>query len=281
MTPPDPYLAMARDLPSDVRLGGALITMIEPDVGHERDYNRWYEDDHFYAGARSGPWCFAGRRWVAPWDLRQLRAPLDSTVLQPLQRGCYISTYWLTEGHVDDHVRWAHEAMEFDMRPSGRSFNDRTDAYSAWHDFAFAVVPGAGPLRAEHALDHPYQGLVFELLDPAPGRDRAAVHDWLRHEHLPRRAEHPAIGQSIAFVPRPYTIVLPDGLRQPDGLDTRTCVLTLLTRDPRDVWDELFAHQADEIAAGAQAALQLTAGFIPTIPGTDHYTDQLRRPAAG
>ena len=51
-------------------IGSALITMVEPNVGHEHAYNRWYEDDHFYSGAMHGPWTFAGRRWVAPKALR-------------------------------------------------------------------------------------------------------------------------------------------------------------------------------------------------------------------
>jgi hypothetical protein len=276
MTAVDPYLAMARDVPSEVQLGGALITMIEPNPGHERAYNRWYEDDHFYAGARSGPWCFAGRRWVAPWDLRRLRIPRENAVLQPVELGCYISTYWVIAGHVDDHIRWAHEVMEYDLRPVGRSFNDRVDAYSAWHDYCFGEVSGDGGTRVEHSLEHPYAGMVLEFVDPADDGDRDAVHAWLRNEELARRVAHPAVGQCLAFVPRPFTIVLPAGLRQPEGLGTRTCLLTFLHCDPRDVWEELFARREEELAAGSVAALRLAAPFIPTVPGTDRYVDELR-----
>ena len=80
----DPYEAVAHHLPNDVRIGGALITMVEPHPGHERAYNRWYEDDHFYAGATAGPWMFAGRRYVATRDLQLLRYPEDSPVAQPV-----------------------------------------------------------------------------------------------------------------------------------------------------------------------------------------------------
>ena len=54
---------------------GALITMVQPHVGHERAYNRWYEDDHFYAGAMCMPWMMAGRRFVAARELQVLRYP--------------------------------------------------------------------------------------------------------------------------------------------------------------------------------------------------------------
>ena len=54
-------------------VGHALITMVEPVPGHERQCNRWYADDHFIAGAMAMPWMYAGRRWVATRDLQLLR----------------------------------------------------------------------------------------------------------------------------------------------------------------------------------------------------------------
>ncbi|NEE43872.1 hypothetical protein G3M55_04510, partial [Streptomyces sp. SID8455] len=89
-----------------VRPGHALITMVEPHPGHEYAYNRWYEDDHYYAGATAMPWMFAGRRWVATKDLQELRYPEKSAVAQPVGAGCYLSTYWVTEGRYDEHMKW-------------------------------------------------------------------------------------------------------------------------------------------------------------------------------
>src|SRR6516165_7869611 len=93
----NPYSELPKVGPYEVRIGSALITMVEPHRGHERAYNRWYEDDHFYAGAMAMPWMFAGRRWVAPRDLQRLRYPADSAIAQPLNSGCYLSIYWITE----------------------------------------------------------------------------------------------------------------------------------------------------------------------------------------
>ena len=61
----DPYYTMAQTGPYAAKIGSALITMVEPHPGHDAAYNRWYEDDHFNAGAMAFPWLFAGRRWVA------------------------------------------------------------------------------------------------------------------------------------------------------------------------------------------------------------------------
>jgi hypothetical protein len=33
-----------------VRVGSMLLTLVEPNPGFERAYNRWYERDHYYGG---------------------------------------------------------------------------------------------------------------------------------------------------------------------------------------------------------------------------------------
>ena len=43
-----------------IKVGSLLFTMVEPEKGHEVEYNRWYEHDHFYSGCMVGKWQFAG-----------------------------------------------------------------------------------------------------------------------------------------------------------------------------------------------------------------------------
>src|SRR5689334_10322602 len=89
-----------------VKVGSMLLTMVDPNPGFEKAYNRWYERDHYYAGCLVGPWLFAGSRWVAPRELRQQRWPADeraSVVAQPWHAGCYVAIYWVERGHHADH----------------------------------------------------------------------------------------------------------------------------------------------------------------------------------
>ena len=53
------YSELAATGPYEAKIGSALITMVEPHVGHEYSYNRWYEDDHFNSGAMAMPWMFS------------------------------------------------------------------------------------------------------------------------------------------------------------------------------------------------------------------------------
>src|ERR671930_543996 len=92
----------------EIRLGSILYTLVEPRRGHEVAYNRWYERDHFYAGCMIGPFLFAGSRWVATRELKNLRWPDDETVAKPIDNGSYVAIYYVEKGHHMDHFdEWA------------------------------------------------------------------------------------------------------------------------------------------------------------------------------
>ena len=67
-------------MPSEypIKLGSLLFTLVEPERGHEVEYNRWYERDHFYAGCQIGAWNLAGTRFVATRECKAKRYPADS-----------------------------------------------------------------------------------------------------------------------------------------------------------------------------------------------------------
>ena len=113
-----------------VRVGSCLFTMVDPERGHEVDYNRWYERDHFYAGCLIGPWLFAGRRWVATRDLKDLRFPEDSPLAVPTEAGSYLAIYWVHEGRHREHFAWAIDQV-VELYKDGRGFSNRIHAHTA------------------------------------------------------------------------------------------------------------------------------------------------------
>ena len=72
-----------------IKVGSMLLTMVDPQRGHEIAYNRWYERDHFYAGCMIGAWNISGARFVATKDLKALRYPADSPVIPDPARRAY------------------------------------------------------------------------------------------------------------------------------------------------------------------------------------------------
>jgi hypothetical protein len=277
----DLYAEIAHQLPNDVAIGGALITMVEPHPGHEHAYNRWYEDDHFYSGAMHGPWTFAGRRFVAPRALRERRAAVESSAVQPPDAGCYISLYWITRGHEEENERWSFHAMADSLLPRGRGFPARTHVYTAFHRYRFGLVRDPGPMKPHLALDAPYRGLLVEIVDAASPGGFARLEAWLRDEHLPAHLASSPAGMVLAFTPVPFSqgrIESPGtpAVAPPEGVGQRLCLLWFLDRDPHDCAPaELAAHHG-ALAAGGLGSLRFSGPFVPTDVGTDRYVDELR-----
>ncbi len=137
-----------------------LYTLVDPDPGHEVAYNRWYERDHFYGGCMTGPWCFAGSRWVATRELKDLRFPtVGNSVNDPVDRGSYLAVYWVEDGHHDDHFAWGADQVVRLYR-AGRGFQERRHAHTVLYMHRSNRYRDADPVPADVALDHHYAALA-------------------------------------------------------------------------------------------------------------------------
>ena len=146
-----------------VKVGSMLLTLVDPNQGFERAYNRWYERDHYYGGCLIGPHCLAGSRWVAPRSLKDLRWPRGETVAKPWDAGSYVAIYWVEAGHHDDHFAgWARPQV-FHLYSNGRGFGERRHIHTVLFDHIGAVYRDDDPVPIELALDHHFDGLVSVL----------------------------------------------------------------------------------------------------------------------
>ena len=277
----DPYSEIALHLPNDVAVGGALITMVEPHVGHEHAYNRWYEDDHFYSGAMHGPWTFSGRRWVAPRALRDRRVAVESSAVQPPDAGCYISVYWITAGHEEDNERWSFLAMGEALMPHGRGFTERTHVYTAFHRYRFGLIRDGEPMKPHLTLDAGFRGLLVEIIDAPTPDGLADLEAWLRDDLLPGHLTGSPAGAVLAFTPVPFSqgrIEQPGtpAVAPPDAVGQRLCLLWFLDTDPNDLVPGTLEDHHAALAASPLGALRFSGPFLPTDVGTDRWVDQLR-----
>jgi hypothetical protein len=259
------------------RIGSALITLVEPHVGHEAAYNRWYEDDHYISGAMAFPWVFAGRRWVATRDLQLLRYPASSPIADPVTAGCYLSTYWLVDGRYKEQFYWA-TATNNRLNADGRGFDEhRTHVFTNYQYYNGATYRPDVVSRDVHALSLPFLGLVLDVIDANDGVDRDDLDAWLATDYLPSVTTGP-VAMSLRWEPIPMPVRKGEGVKVLDtpALDRRLTILHFLDVDPRECWQDAFAGNGDRVAAGGLGTTTLAAPFIPTIPGTDRYVDELR-----
>jgi hypothetical protein len=248
--------------------------MVEPHTGFERSYHRWYEDDHYISGAMSMPWMFAGRRWVAPRDLQQLRYPADSAVARPVTAGCYITVYWINEDRYADHMDWT-VAFNRRLLPDGRVFEERTHVFTSFQNYLGPVYRDPSGPRDIHALNYPYAGLVVEVYDARADRDPAELSTWLRDDHIPAKLADSPIAMATVFEPMPLPGTTPTYVKAVEGVGKRVTVLYFLETPPAQAW-HLFTEDGAAADRTGLGRLEFAGPFIPTLPGTDTYVDRLR-----
>jgi hypothetical protein len=256
-----------------IELGMALFTLVEPHRGHEVAYNRWYERDHFYAGCMIGPYNLSGRRFVATRQLKDLRYPVANPIVPDSGTGSYLALYWVLAGHTDEWNTWAVDQVNA-LHAAGRMFTDRDHVHTLLYDYEWAVSRDPDGVPPELALDHPYAGAVAVFVDPTDG-DRATLDPWLRDELLPGVLAGSAAGQVLSFSPRLLLADAPSDVGRQAPPPGRQLQLWFLDADPSVAWEKTFAVLGDRIAESGRADVVWAAPFVPTIPGTDTYTDQL------
>lgn len=277
----NPYTELASEGEAPARVGHALITMVEPHPGHEREYNRWYEDDHFISGALDHPWMYSGRRWVATRDLQQLRYPADTTFTEPITAGCYLGTYWVVDGRKDHHKQWTYERNNW-LTSRDRSYREfRTHVFTSFQDLAGSVRVSDDVPSAELTLIDANPGLVLQVVDAPDASGRDALERWLLDEYLPARVV-PGSPVEIAMV---WRVNPPDSGNKPEvraaaektaGTGNRLTILWFLGRPPIEIWDDFFVDEQKHIAVSGKGRTVFVAPFIPAKMGTDAYVDQLR-----
>jgi len=256
-----------------VKVGSMLFTMVDPHRGHEVAYNRWYERDHFYAGCMVGPWLFAGRRWVAPRSLRALRFPDDSPIARPsVQAGAYVAIYWIHAGHHDEHHEWAGQQARW-LYQHGRGFDARTHVHTLMYTHDWTRYRDADPVPLALSLDHPFPGMVSLIIERADGVEPARFDAWYRDQYLERFLAASPIASCSSWSPIPQRegpMTIPR-VERPDRLATQ---LFFLDAPPAEAWPRFSRLNADIDASGLGRVV-FASPWLPTLVGTDKYTDEL------
>jgi hypothetical protein len=261
--------------PAPIKLGTVLFTMVEPRRGHEVEYNRWYERDHFYAGCMVGAYQFAGDRFVATRRLKDLRYPGDSPMTPDPLTGSYLAIYWVLAGYHDEWNQWAVDTVR-GLHANGRMFLERDHIHTVLYDHQWSVERAEHGTPIELALDRNYTGLVVNVGELADGHSLDEVEAWTRDEWAPEAFAAPwgpdLIGSST---PLPLRDDAPPDVPRVANADRRFLQLHFLDHDPADGWDDGYSRFGKQLEASGLATHLWTAPFIQTVFGTDTYTGEL------
>jgi hypothetical protein len=256
-----------------VEVGSAIFALHDPHRGHEREFNRYYERDHQYAAGVMAPWTIAVGRWVATRELKALRYP-DPGPFGPATAGSYLTMFWIQADRLADQQAWVAGQVPA-LAAAGRTCDHRDVQTATVYDHVGAAerdVDGVPPFLA---LDHGYPGAVWAVLQRDPA---VAIDDfvrWLLDDHLPARLAGSSIAIATCATPRPKEPWWPAAAPEVPGVGERVMVACFLDDDPRACWNATFAGWGDALDATGRGRALLVAPFVPTIVGTDRYTDEL------
>lgn len=261
-----------------VKLGSALVTMVDPHRGYEKAYNRWYERDHFYGGCMIGPFLYAGSRWVAPRELKDLRWPTSERVASPHDAGSYVAIYWVEKGHHEEHFDdWSIPQVHW-LYGNGRGFSERTHVHTVVVDHIGASYRDDDPVPVELALDHKYPAVILTWFDGRDGRQAADLHAELSASILPDLLAGSSIEIASSWTPNApseeVSTAGPMPLGTPAGGTNRLLQIFFVDGDVRQAVGGMRAY-TDAVEKAGLADTQLVAPFFRTTPGKDTYLDEL------
>jgi hypothetical protein len=251
------------DLGGEIALGSALFTLVEPHRGHEVAYNRWYERDHFYAGCMNGPYYFSGRRWVSTKDLKDQRIGSADPLFGDDRLGSYLALYWTPKGRFRDNTDWSTRQVHW-LHANERMFAERDHIHTLLYIYKGADARDADGVPPELALDHPFRGLGAVIVErtgeATPARPALVVDGPV------------AMVLSLRAVPLPADA--PVSQPGTEGAEERELQLWFADDEPGDWWSAVGDY-ADTLAEAGTGRVRWASPFVPTVPGTDRYTDQL------
>lgn len=281
---PTPTIAMVPNpVMIPIILGSAMFSLTEPFPGKAKEYHRWYERDHFFANGQQLPYFFTGRRFVATRPLKALRylAPGNPVSEDPM-KGSFLHLYWVLPSSYEEWIAIGYQNFA-DLDAHGRMDGSlRETIHTVNPAFLWSVNRDEDGVPPEMALPHPYKGLVVTTTAAGaePG-DFDALDLWYREEHVPAKLAGSPIALAIAMAPRNMRempgkfggAMVSDPSRIEGG---RFMHFWFLEEEPdAALWQRLFGDEAAKVAATGHGSLEFAAPFIPTLPGTDKYVDQI------
>jgi hypothetical protein len=253
----------------DVGLEGVVYTLVDVHEGHDEDFERWYESDHFYAGGVLGPYVLSGRRWYASKALRESRFVGADCPLPDPNAGTNLATYFLTTGGLVGFYDWIVPQL-MNLRSSGRMFADRTHFdTSAYRLEQVLSFPAASAVPPHVALDHPFAGVFVAYLDPA-GEGDSSVELPAGTLALSLRPNVGALTAESLGV----TATQP-GMGYPSTGDPVRLVLAFLTEAPLAT-REYSADLSDRLGRLTGSRPQWGGALLPVIPGSREHVAAMR-----
>lgn len=151
----------------------------------------------------------------------------------------------------------------------------RRPIHAGFYHHRFGVCADPDGVPAELALDHPFGGVGITFFEASRESGRDALLAALEDRMLPASIGGSKASICIGLTPTPLPEDAPSYVKRPEGLDRRVLLLSFFSGEPGAALREWTQRLASDVEAESLGRLELAAPFIPTVPGTDRYADDL------
>lgn len=261
-----------------VGLGSILVSLLEPEPGTARSFNRWYERDHYYAGCMTGEHFFSGRRYLATRSLRERREPKRSHAIPDCTLGSFLALYWIERGHHEETEKWAVDRVLW-LGENGRMMSGRSAVHASFYRHRWAACRDEDGVPPEIALEHPFAGVGLLISERPEGVSAEDRERWLLETALPERLAGSPTALCLSLDPLQLPESSPVYVPPQPGAERRQLEMFFLDEGVDPEGAPAFETLAADLAAAQQQAGQgevvFAAAFVPTVPGTDRYVDRV------
>ena len=187
--------------------------------------------------------------------------------------GSYLAIYWVLEGMQDENLRWGTDQVNW-LYANDRGFAQRVHAHTGMYDLRARWYRDVDPVPLELALDHEqYVGMVSLAVQPIEGATASDVLAWF-DSHLPAFLGGSSVASVSAWASRPLLAEAPSFLPADPDAATRVLQLYFLEAAPKTAWTR-FPAWCQAIDGSGVGTVSFASPWLPTVVGTDTYTDQL------
>jgi len=145
-------------------------------------------------------------------------------------------------------------------------FKERDHIHTSFYNFDAEYNAPGSTMPIELALDRAYGGVVAFVVDLNPGKSAADLSAFLRARDLPGDV-------ALSGSPLPLDPTSPKDV--PVETNDRALFLSFSNEDPKTLWESAYVPLGKAIEESGIGRITIASPFIPTIVGTDTYTDQL------
>jgi len=117
--------------------------------------------------------------------------------------------------------------------------------------------------------------MVVEVVQPDEGTPSSQLAARLREDIIPGELSGSAAAIALCFTPQPMESSGPvPRVGSAPGAGRDLTLLWFVQADPRACWSQFLRHETSLRPAGGRVVF--AAPFVPTIPGTNAYVEELR-----